>query len=156
MPSLSRRRLLPAFVVLALSMLAAACGGDEPTGDCLVAEDGALVNAPCDVPAGVTAEPTPTPLPPGNGSGGTDPGFSAFRSAGCAACHAVDGTAARGRVGPDLTTVRSKGDAYIEESIRSPNAVIAAGFTGGIMPQGYGDTLTAEQIDTIVAWLMSR
>lgn len=154
MPSLTLRQLLPLFVIVAFSVIAAGCGSDEPTGDCLVAEDGSLVNAPCDVPAGVTAIPTDTPLPSTNGS--ADPGFAAFRAAGCAACHAVEGTAASGKVGPNLTTVGAKGDGYVRESIVNPSAVIADGFGDGIMPGGFGSSLSPEQLDTIVAWLVSR
>lgn len=154
MPSLTLNKLLPLVVIIALSVIAAACGSDEPAGDCLVAEDGALVNAPCDVPAGVTAIPTDTPMSSTTGS--VDPGFAAFRAAGCAACHAVEGTAASGMVGPDLTTVGTKGEAYVRQSIVNPSAVIADGFGDGIMPAGFGSSLNPEQLDTIVAWLMSR
>ena len=155
MPSLTPRQFLPVFIIVALSVLAAACGSDEPTGDCLVAEDGALVNAPCDVPPGVMLEPTDTPLPDDGGGTADDPGFVAFRGAGCAGCHTVDGTTARGQVGPNLTMVGAIGDAYIRESIMSPSTVIAEGFGDGIMPSNFGNTLSAEQIDTIVSWLSS-
>ena len=35
-------------------------------------------------------------------------GYQTFLASGCAACHAIDGTAAQGRVGPDLTHVGSR------------------------------------------------
>ncbi|MDA1036405.1 MAG: c-type cytochrome [Chloroflexi bacterium] len=155
MPSFIPRQLFPVFIIVALSVLAAACGSDEPTGDCLVAEDGAFVNAPCEVPPGVTAIPTNTPLPD-NGGTTADPGFAAFRASGCAACHSVDGTAASSKVGPNLTTVGAKGEAYVRESILIPSAVVAEGFGDGIMPQTFGTTLSSEQIDSIVGWLISQ
>ena len=154
MPSLTPRQMLPLLIIAVLSVLVAACGSDEPTGDCLVAEDGSLVNAPCTVPEGVTAVPTDTPLPVvDNGGGATDAGFTAFRAGGCAACHTVDGTAASGQVGPNLTTVGAQGEAFVRESIVNPSAVIAAGFGDGIMPGGFGSSLSPEQLDAIVGWL---
>lgn len=36
-------------------------------------------------------------------------GYQIFLASGCAACHAIDGTAAQGRVGPDLTHVGGRG-----------------------------------------------
>ena len=152
MPSLTPKQLIPVFIIVALSVLAAACSSnDEPTGDCLVAEGGAFVNAPCDVPKGVTLIPTDTPFPADNGA---DPGFAAFRAAGCAACHAVDGTAASGQVGPNLTNVGAVGEPYVRESIMNPSAVIADGFGDGLMPGNFGTALSDEQINTIVAWLI--
>lgn len=155
MPSLTVRKLFPLFIIVALSMIAAACGSDEPTGDCLTAEDGSFVASDCDVPAGVTAVPTDTPLPPVDNGGG-DAGFTAFRAAGCAACHTVEGTAAAGKAGPNLTTIGAQGDAFVRESIVNPSAVIADGFGDGIMPGGFGSSLSPEQLDTIVGWLVSQ
>jgi mono/diheme cytochrome c family protein len=145
------------LLVLALSLVAAACGADEPTGDCLVAENGAFVNAECVVPPGATAEPTPTT--PSNNGGTVDPGFAAFRANGCSSCHAIDGTSASGQVGPNLTHVAGKGGAdYIRESIIDPSAVIADNCPSGpcadgIMNPNFGTTLAAADLDAIVAYL---
>jgi cytochrome c551/c552 len=148
-----RKQSLFVFLIVALSMIAAACGADEPTGDCLVAEDGTFVNAECEVAPGVTLEPTATPSTGGNG-GGDDPAFALFRSNGCSACHAIDGTAASGQIGPNLTSVASKGGvAYITESIVDPSAVIAEGFSDNIMPKNFGDVIPAEDLDALVAYL---
>ena len=140
----------------ALSVFVVACSTTEPLGDCLAPEDGAFVSSSCDVPEGITPLPTDTPLSSASGSGGGDPGFVAFRAAGCAACHAIDGTAANGMLGPNLTTVGAQGEAYVRESILMPGAVIAEGFTDGIMPVGFGSSLSPEQLDSIVGWLMGQ
>ncbi len=145
--------------VLALSLVTAACGAEAPTGECLAAEDGKLVNALCEVPAGLTAEPTATAsIDTGTA---TSPGFTAFRASGCSGCHAIDGTSASGQIGPNLTMVASKGGAdYIYESIMSPNAVIAESCPAGpcaanIMPGNYGEVLMPSDIDAIVEYLAS-
>jgi cytochrome c oxidase subunit II len=44
----------------------------------------------------------------GTPSGGSDNGRSVFMTAGCAGCHTIRGTAAIGRVGPDLTHVGAR------------------------------------------------
>ncbi len=157
MPTRYRKLSILSLLVVALSLLAAACGADKPTGDCLAAEDGAFVDAPCVVPDGQTAEPTPTPT--ANTSGTVDPGFTAFRASGCSGCHAIDGTSAAGQIGPNLTHVASKGGAeYIHESIVDPSAVIAADCPAGpcadgIMPKNFGAVLSAADIDAIVGYL---
>jgi mono/diheme cytochrome c family protein len=156
-PTRYRKVPILSLLLVALSLLAAACSADKPTGDCLIAENGAFVNAPCDVPDGQTAEPTPTPT--AKTSDAVDPGFIAFRASGCSACHAIDGTSASGQLGPNLTDIASKGGAgYIYESIVDPGAVIAANCPSGpcldgIMPQNFGVSLLAADIDAIVLYL---
>jgi mono/diheme cytochrome c family protein len=152
-----RKISILALLLVALSLLAAACSTDKPTGDCLIAENGAFANAPCDVPEGQTAEPTPTPTV--KKSGTVNPGFIAFRASGCSGCHAIDGTSASGQIGPNLTGIATRGGVeYIHESIVDPGAVIAANCPSGpcmdgLMPQNYGEVLSAADIDAIVGYL---
>lgn len=78
---------------------------------------------------------------------------------GCAACHSIDGSPG---IGPtwsglfgseveltDGTTVTAD-EAYLSESIRSPQAKIVAGFENQLMPTY---SFTDEQIDDIVAYI---
>ena len=158
MPLSKRKLLLLAPFFAAICLLVASCGSDAPTPECLAAEDGTFVPASCEAPAGATLEPTPTP-PPTNGGGGPGPGFSAFASAGCAGCHTIDGTPARGLTGPNLTMIASRGEAYIRESIVLPNAQMAPACPSGpcvpsVMPQDFGDRLSEETIDEIVEFLL--
>lgn len=83
---------------------------------------------------------------------------------GCTACHSINGDAG---VGPtwlgifgsqeELTdgTSVTVDEAYLHESIIDPNAKIVAGFQPGIMPQTFGEQLTEEQIQQIIAFIMS-
>ena len=63
-------------------------------------------------------------------------GAGAFIAAGCGGCHAIDGLdGATGAVGPNLSASLAGRDAgYVQQSILSPDAVIAEGFPSGIMP----------------------
>ena len=41
----------------------------------------------------------------------------------------------------------------MKESIVDPNKVIAPGFAAGVMPGNFGESLSAEEIDALVAYL---
>jgi mono/diheme cytochrome c family protein len=74
--------------------------------------------------------------------------------AGCITCHSL----APGEtiVGPSMAGIASRGDeAYIRESILNPDASLVDGFPAGTMPQVWGDELSAEQLDQIVAYLLT-
>lgn len=80
-------------------------------------------------------------------------------STNCASCHALNGEG--GQIGPDLTNIYAeKDEAYVEESILNPNAVIALQCpTGpcpsGVMPQNFGEILSEDQLDSIVSYLQA-
>jgi hypothetical protein len=44
-------------------------------------------------------------------------------------------------------------DAFIKQSIVDPNAYIAPGYAKGVMPPNFGTTLSAKQVDDLVAFL---
>ena len=147
----------PAVLLLALvgiAMLAAACGGGEPAPEeCFAAEDGQLVPASCDVP-GVTVAPTPTATPTPTDVTPPPPVPDALRQGGCAGCHTIDSVPGmRGTIGPNLSTVGSKGADYIRQSVCDPGAVVAPGFPAGVMPTGFCQTFSGEQIDELVEFL---
>ena len=81
---------------------------------------------------------------------------------GCNTCHSTDGTALvgptwRGLYGTeealDDDTTATVDDAYIEESIKDPNARIVQGFTGGLMPANLG--VRDEEIPHIIEYMKS-
>jgi mono/diheme cytochrome c family protein len=121
-----------------------------------VAESGATETEP----APTTSAPTET-TPPAETTGGPtgDPAagkeiFMATAQPPCGSCHTLAEANATGTVGPDLDQVlQGKDAAFIHESIVNPEAEIAPGFTGGIMPATYGDQLDDQQLADLVAFL---
>lgn len=83
---------------------------------------------------------------------------------GCTVCHSINGDEG---VGPtwlglfgsevsltDGSTVTAD-EAYLHNSIVDPNSQIVQGFQPGVMPQDFADRLSEEQINQIVAFIMS-
>lgn len=80
----------------------------------------------------------------------------------CTLCHTLDGTTL---VGPSLKGIASRAadrvqgqsaQAYIKASILTPTAYLVPGFETGTMAPNYAVSLTTEQIDSIVAFLMTQ
>ena len=89
-------------------------------------------------------------------AGNAQAGRAVFVSQGCGSCHTFAPAGATGTVGPNLGKVLAGKDAaFIHESIVDPNAEIASGFSAGIMPQNYGQQLSQQQLDDLVAFLQS-
>ncbi len=93
-----------------------------------------------------------------------------FSSAGCVACHTIKGVGGgAANIGPGLSRLGEVGSlrrpglsaaTYIEESIIDPGAFVRPNCPNGpcpegVMPQTYGETLTADQISTIVNYLVA-
>lgn len=133
-------------------------------------------------PASLTASaPAAAPAVPGNadtlgsqaldvGTGNADNGAKLFQAQGCSACHSVQ----QGQkiVGPSLYHLKDqateilkgsdyKGKAktpeeYVHESIVSPNAYIVQGFPPGVMPQDYAKKLKSQDVNDLIAFLMTK
>ncbi len=83
---------------------------------------------------------------------------------GCLGCHSTDGTTLVGptwqglygseRTLTDGTTVVAD-EAYLREAIVDPNARLVQGFPANVMPADYGDRLSAEEIDALIAYIQS-
>ena len=78
----------------------------------------------------------------------------------CSSCHTVGGGQL---VGPDLQGVGTRAaervegqsaEEYVRESIIDPGAHVVEGFPN-IMPPGYDNQLSDEELDALVAYLMS-
>lgn len=100
----------------------------------------------------------------------SDAVVAAINKAGCAGCHTIPGVpAAVGVIGPNLSNIGLDGATrkadytaaeYILESLRTPNEFLAPKCPTGpcianIMPQNLTQTLTAEEIETIVNYLVT-
>lgn len=82
----------------------------------------------------------------------TDPA-AMIQSLGCTACHAAGD--APGGLGPTMSAMAELEPEYIRRSILQPAADTAAGFEAfaGTMPPNFGDRLTANQLEALVAYL---
>jgi cytochrome c oxidase subunit 2 len=73
---------------------------------------------------------------------------------GCGACHTLADAGTTGAVGPNLDEgLKGKDEAFIRQSIVDPSAVITKGFSDGIMPPNFGDTLQPAELDALVKYL---
>ncbi len=99
----------------------------------------------------------------GGGAGGDDPaaaGEELFAEtiigtqAGCITCHSL--SEGEVIVGPSIAGVGSRlSEAELRESILDPNAVLVEGFPANTMPPVWEDELTDEQVDQLVAYMLT-
>jgi cytochrome c oxidase subunit II len=90
------------------------------------------------------------------GGGAAAAGAAVFQSAGCGGCHALADAGSKGGIGPDLDEgLRGRDEAFIRESIVEPNADIADGFSAGVMPPNFEETLSPDDLDALVEYLAS-
>ena len=126
---------------------------------------GCEVIAPTDAPTAI-----PTATPSGEEAAALEKvarsviGSSQASAYPCGYCHAIRGVAF-GKVGPDLSDIGARADAaYVRESIMDPQAVIVENCPDGpcpsdpddsrSMPLTYAQTMTEEEMDALVWYLM--
>ncbi len=144
--------------------------GGSTTEDSTSVGVGALPLSTASLSTG-TSTPTSTPPPASSGgstggstsgaAGNPDNGKTIFTgSAGCGGCHALAAAGTSGAVGPaldDLSGSAQKAgqplDAFIKTSIVDPSAFVAEGYPDGVMPTNFGSTLSASDIDDLVAFI---
>ena len=81
-------------------------------------------------------------------------GDSRTNATACGACHTLADAGTNGQTGPNLDkSLRGKDPAYIEQSIIDPNSEIAEGYSEGIMPGNYKDTLSDAQVKALTDYL---
>jgi len=97
----------------------------------------------------------------GGGGGGGDDGEAVFASAGCGACHAFGPAGSDAEVGPGLDDLAGAAEGagvsleeFVRESIIDPNARVAEGYQPDVMPDTYENTLSDEQLDGLVQYLV--
>ena len=127
--------------------------------------------APSAPTAASVATPAPSASQPvASGKGDVANGEKLFASNGCAACHSFKegekligpslyhiGQAAANIIKDSSYQGRAKtAEDYIRESIVEPNLYIVPGFSAGIMLQDFGAKLNAQNIDDLVAFLMTK
>jgi cytochrome c oxidase subunit II len=81
-------------------------------------------------------------------------GSSTTGATACGACHTLSEAGTSGTTGPNLDqALKGKDAAFIRQSILEPDAEIAQGFSKGIMPPNYGNTLKPAEVDALVKYL---
>jgi mono/diheme cytochrome c family protein len=89
-------------------------------------------------------------------------GKDVFGSQGCGSCHTLAAAGASGSVGPNLDqeladSAQQAGEPleeFTRESIVDPNKFVAKGFAPNVMPGNFGDTLSDQQLDDLVAFVV--
>ncbi len=75
----------------------------------------------------------------------------------CGICHTLAAAGTNSATGPNLDDALKGQDAkFIEQSIVDPNADIAQGFNPGVMPQDFGTTLSAKDLQGLVQYLLDN
>jgi cytochrome c oxidase subunit II len=97
------------------------------------------------------------------GPAGGGSGKAVFAAQGCGSCHTFNAAGSIGKIGPNLDNIvadaQKAGEdpaAYVKESIVDPNKVIASGYQPGVMPGNFGETLSAKEIDALVAFITGK
>lgn len=83
---------------------------------------------------------------------GTAAGEALFKLE-CANCHSVVQDV--NLTGPSMAGIGAEGEQVLREAIVNPDAEITPGFDKGIMPDSFGTQLTAQQIDDLIAYLLT-
>jgi cytochrome c551/c552 len=137
---------IAACVLGATALIAAGCGSE-----------GTVSPLPSTV---IGSLPKPAPVAKGNPTAGK----AVFSSAGCGACHTYAAAGSTGKVGPNLDHLAADAQKanqgplaqYVQNSITDPNAYIVPGYSAGIMPGTYWQSLKPQQIADVVAFLTQK
>lgn len=108
-----------------------------------------------------TTAPTTTATGGATAAAAAAQGKQLFAAQSCGSCHTFAAAGATGTVGPNLdkalpADAKKAGQpltAFVRESIVKPNAYVPSGYQPGVMPQSYGQSLSAPQVAGLVAFL---
>ncbi len=80
---------------------------------------------------------------------------SEFFTTNCGSCHTLKAAGTTATVGPVLDdALPGMSPDEVKQSITDPNAKIAPGFNANVMPSNFGDSLTPQQLNQLVAYLL--
>lgn len=149
-------RNLRVFVLVAVLLVAGMLTAVEVLGETEHREGGEA--AQTETGGGESGGPAETGQTGGQAPGDPAAGKEIFTSVAqppCSSCHTLADAGASGTVGPNLDEVlKGKDAAFVRESIVDPDAEVADGFSGGIMPKDYGENLDDKQLADLVAYLL--
>jgi len=73
----------------------------------------------------------------------------------CGQCHTLEAAGTSATIGPVLDSyLRGVSEEELRTAITQPDSELAAGFEGGIMPPDYEESLTEEELDMLVEYLL--
>jgi mono/diheme cytochrome c family protein len=103
------------------------------------------------------AAPEPSPEPASEAEAG-GAGAQIFTGTGCGTCHTLAAAGTTGETGPDLNEFLAPDDntEAVEEMIVDPNAELAEGYPGNVMPQNYGQTLSPSEVHELAEYLVAN
>jgi cytochrome c oxidase subunit 2 len=88
-------------------------------------------------------------------------GATVFQDNACGSCHTLKAAGATGTTGPDLDKLPAAAQkagqplaAFVRQSIVDPNAYVAPGYPQNVMPQTFGSSLSKQQLDALVSYLV--
>ncbi len=95
-----------------------------------------------------------------SGGGAQELGATTFAKAGCGGCHTFSEAGSDAEIGPSLDDLAAAAEEagvplaeFVRSSIVDPDAVIAPDYQPGVMPKDFGESLTPEELDALVAYL---
>ena len=152
--------------IVVMVVVIVAAGGETDNSSTLglsLSLSTAVVSTPA---SSATSTPPPTSgggSTGGSGGGNADAGKAVFASNGCGSCHTLAVAGASGTIGPDLGKIAADATkagmplpAFIQQSITDPAAFTASGGPWATaMPTTFGSSLSATQINDLVALIVS-
>jgi mono/diheme cytochrome c family protein len=150
-------RNLGAFVLVAALLVIAMLAAVEVFGAEHESEAGHEEAATTETTGGETGETPTGEAPPAEAAGDPAAGKEVFDSAqpACGSCHTLEAAGASQTLGPNLDEgLADKDAAFIRESIVNPDAEVTEGFSDGLMPEDYGEKLSDQELDDLVAFLV--
>jgi mono/diheme cytochrome c family protein len=150
-------RNLRAFVLVAALLVIAMLAAVEVFGAEHESEAGHEEAATTETTGGETGETPTGEAPPAEAAGDPAAGKEVFASAqpACASCHTLEAAGASQTLGPNLDEgLADKDAAFIRESIVNPDAEVTEGFSDALMPEDYGEKLSDQELDDLVAFLV--
>jgi predicted ribosomally synthesized peptide with SipW-like signal peptide len=84
-------------------------------------------------------------------------GAQVFVDAGCGGCHTLEAAGTTAQTGPNLDgALPGQSPSEVETSIVDPNKDVAEGFPPNVMPDNFGETLTPEELEALVQYLVEN
>jgi cytochrome c oxidase subunit II len=108
----------------------------------------------------ITADKFDTWVKSGGAPSAGPAGLAVYQQFGCGGCHTLKSAGSNGKVGPDLDNLKQEAakanrgslEAFIRESILKPGVYLQPGYPNA-MPPTLGQTIPAQQLDQLVAYL---